>query len=99
MLPQGTRVRVLSHSIAGHCRTPHYLKGKIGEVVELAGAWRNPEQLAYHRPGLPTKRLYRIRFMQSELWDGYPNPGDTLEADIYEHWLESVEAQAEGDGR
>ena len=64
MFASGERVRVLAHTIAGHCRTPLYLKGKVGEVIELAGAWRNPESLAYHKPGLPKRNLYRVRFRQ-----------------------------------
>jgi hypothetical protein len=89
MLAQGTRVRVLSHSIPGHCRTPLYLKGHEGVVVDVTGPHRNAEQLAYHRPGLPKRLLFRIRFQQRDLWPDYGGPlTDTLDADIYEHWLE-----------
>ena len=97
MFAEGTLVRVLDHTIFGHCRTPLYLKGKVGEVVSHTGVWRNPETLAYHKPGLPLRRLYRVRFRQADLWNGYPNSGDTLEADIYEHWLAPVERATAGD--
>jgi hypothetical protein len=91
MLTTGTRVRVLTHRIPGHCRTPVYLKGHEGVVIDVAGAYKNPEVLAYFRPGLPAKRLYRIRFQQRDLWQHYAGAGsDTLEADIYEHWLEPL---------
>ncbi len=96
MFADGSRVRVLDHAVFGHCRTPLYLKGKVGEVVSLTGAWRNPETLAYHQPGLPLRRLYRVRFRQTDLWDGYRNPSDTLEADLYEHWLEPAERLTAG---
>ena len=97
MFTDGMLVRVLDHAIFGHCRTPLYLKGKVGEVVSQAGAWRNPETLAYHKPGLPLRRLYRVRFRQADLWDNYPFPRDTLEADLYEHWLAPADDAATGD--
>lgn len=99
MFSDGMRVRVLERTISGHCRTPLYLKGKVGEVVSLAGAWRDPETLAYHKPGLPKRNLYRVRFRQADLWKNYPNPGDTLEADLYEHWLAPVDGADFGDKR
>lgn len=87
MFAEGDVVRVLDHTIAGHCRTPLYLKGRVGTVVCVAGRWRDPELLAYHKPGLPLRRLYRVRFRQADLWPGYEHSSDTLEADLYEHWL------------
>ena len=84
----GARVRVDDRPVLGHCRTPWFLRGKRGVVVEVIGPFRNPERLAYHRPGLPREFLYRVRFPQSELWPGYGGAAfDDLEADIYEHWL------------
>jgi nitrile hydratase len=87
----GTRVRVLAHEVVGHCRTPVYLKGCEGVVVSLAGTYRDPERLAYLEPGLPPRRLYRVRFRQADVWAGYAGPElDSLEADVYEHWLEPI---------
>ena len=58
---------------------------------EIHGTFRNPEQLAYHKPGLPAQVLYKVRFKQGEIWGRYAGPaGDHLEADIYEHWLEPL---------
>ena len=85
----GDRVRVRKVDAPGHIRTPHYIRGKTGVVASVQGAFRNPEQLAYHKPGLPAQVLYKIRFTQASIWSGYGGPaGDHLEADIYEHWLE-----------
>jgi nitrile hydratase len=82
-------VRVADRPVAGHCRTPFYLRGKHGVVAAIQGTFRNPEGLAYHKPGLPALPLYKVRFKQSELWARYAGPaGDELEVDIYEHWLE-----------
>jgi hypothetical protein len=87
----GDRVRVAARASLGHCRTPWYLRGKTGVVAEVHGRFRNPELLAYHKPGLPTLALYKVRFRQSDLWNAYTGPrGDHLEVDIYENWLEPV---------
>jgi nitrile hydratase len=60
-------------------------------VASIQGTFRNPEQLAYHKPGLPAQVLYKVRFAQSELWERYAGPpGDDLEVDIFEHWLEPL---------
>ena len=85
----GDKVRVAQRSALGHCRTPWYLRGKVGVVASIHGTFRDPERLAYHLPGLPAQVLYKVRFRQSEIWRRYPGPtDDQLEADIYGHWLE-----------
>ena len=90
----GDRVRVDDRDHDGHCRTPLYLRGKIGRVDAIAGRFRNPEELAYYRPGTPPLPLYIVRFRQADVWPDYAGPpGDTLAADIYEHWLEPAEVQ------
>ena len=82
---------VASRPVVGHCRTPWYLRGKTGVVAAVLGRFRNPEGLAYHKPGLPTLVLYKVRFKQAELWSRYAgSAGDHVEADIYEHWLEPL---------
>ncbi len=88
-LEPGTPVRVCARPSLGHCRTPAYLRGKAGTIIDVAGRYKDPERLAYHKPGLPTLMLYRVRFAQKELWPDYPGAAiDGLEADVYEHWLE-----------
>ena len=92
-LPQrfrpGDRVRVRSARPPGHVRTPWYCRGREGVVERLCGAFRNPEELAYARSGLPRQPLYRVRFRQRDLWPDYQGPAqDTVEIEIYQHWLE-----------
>ena len=73
----------------GHCRTPFYLRGQAGVIERCLGHFRNPEQLAYGKPGVPKVALYTVRFPQAQLWAGYPGPrADTLVADLYDSWLE-----------
>ena len=87
----GDKVRVDDRPAVGHCRTPLYLRGKRGVIAEVQGAYRDPERLAYHLSGLPAQVLYKVRFTQAEIWGRYDDsPGDRLEADIYEPWLEPL---------
>lgn len=75
-----------------HIRTPHYLRGRTGVVERQLGAFANPEALAFGKPGLPPQPLYQVCFDQPGLWtDRRTRAGDTLVADIYEHWLEPAE--------
>ncbi|MBM3509879.1 MAG: nitrile hydratase subunit beta [Alphaproteobacteria bacterium] len=91
-LREGQTVHVKTMVPTGHCRTPYYLRGKTGTIEADLGAFLNPEELAYHKSGLPKKILYRVRFDQKHLWPRYPSARDTLVADIYEHWLEPAGA-------
>jgi hypothetical protein len=85
----GQRVAVRRADPPGHLRTPWYVRGQVGVVERLCGAFPNPEELAYARPGLPAQPLYRVRFRQRELWPDYQGPErDTIEVEIYQHWLE-----------
>jgi hypothetical protein len=91
----GAAVRVRRAEPPGHLRTPWYIRGKAGIVAEIAGSFPNPEELAFGRDGLPARPLYRVRFRQGELWPGYGGAADdTLDVEIYEHWLEPLEAEA-----
>ena len=84
----GDSVRVDDRASLGHCRAPRFIRGQTGSVVHVHGAYRDPELLAYHRPGLPAEVLYKIRFSQRDLWTGYTgSPKDQLEVDVYENWL------------
>lgn len=86
----GARVKVRDDYPVGHFRTPVYLRGKTGVVTRHLGTFDNPELLAYALEG-PKKQLYEVRFRQVDLWDGYAgSPNDTVDADIYEHWLETA---------
>lgn len=85
----GDRVSVRRANPPGHLRTPFYIRGKIGIIEHICGTFANPEELAYGRNGLPRQPLYRVRFQQRDLWTDYTGSWtDTLEIEIYEHWLE-----------
>ena len=85
----GDRVRVRMNHTSGHCRTPYFVQGKVGEVVAILGQFPNPEQRAYGGNGLPFKVLYQVEFDQVDLWATYEGAKqDTLCIDLFEHWLE-----------
>ena len=91
----GSEVTVDDREALGHCRSPWYLRGKTGRVAAVQGAFHDPERLAYHKPGLPRRVLYKVRFLQRDLWPAYEgHRDDHLEADIYEHWLTATGSEA-----
>jgi nitrile hydratase len=72
-------------------RTPFYVRGRTGIVERLCGSYPNPEELAYARAGLPAQPLYRVRFLQRELWPDYAgSAADTVDVELYQHWLEAA---------
>ncbi len=83
-------VRIKSMMPPGHIRTPAYLRGKCGVIERNLGEFANPERAAY---GLKKdmQTLVRVRFLMKDIWgDAAENPEDTLDAEIYAHWLEKV---------
>ena len=90
----GDAVRVRVAYPPGHVRTPYYIRGREGVVERVCGAFRNPEELAYGRSDGPPLALYRVRFRQRDVWPDYAEgAGDTLDVEIYEHWLEPTAAR------
>jgi nitrile hydratase len=84
----GDRVTVRRANPPGHLRTPFYIRGKSGIIERVLPAFPNPEERAYGRPGLPAQPLYRVRFRQQDVWPDYAGPpGDTVDIEIYQHWL------------
>lgn len=87
----GDVVKVRSAHPPGHVRTPGYVRGHTGVVERHCGQFPNPEELAYTRPGLPARPLYRVRFRQHELWPSYQgSASDTVDVEIFEHWLDQA---------
>jgi nitrile hydratase len=87
----GEQVRVCRGDPPGHIRTPFYARGKLGVVERICGQFRNPEELAYGRWVGPKGTLYRVRFNQRALWPDYRGqPADTVDIEIFEHWLEQA---------
>jgi nitrile hydratase subunit beta len=88
----GQRVRVLPAHPPGHRRTPAYIRGKVGTIERDCGPFLNPEERAYGFDGRPRRQLYRVRFLQIDVWPHYEGTErDALDVEIYEHWLEAAD--------
>jgi nitrile hydratase len=88
----GAPVRLKSIAPPGHVRCPWYLRGKTGVIERDLGLTGNPETLAY---GVEAQqiRLYRVRFTMKDIWGDDADPAsDTLDAEIFENWLEPTHA-------
>ncbi len=91
----GDAVRILDLEKPGHVRIPFYVRRRTGIVERYCGAYPNPEELAYGKPGLPPVDLYRVRMSQQDLWADYSgSAADTLEIEVYDHWLEKADDPA-----
>ena len=89
----GDTVRVRLGAAPGHMRTPWYLRGRTGRIERVCGDFGNPEELAYRRGADRPVTLYRVRFSMTEVWgEGAERPADTVDAEIFEHWLEAADA-------
>jgi nitrile hydratase len=88
---KGDRVTVRHAFPPGHIRTPWYIRGHTGIIERLCGTFANPEELSFFRPGLPAQPLYRVRFLQAQLWPDYQGAKkDHIEIEIYQHWLDAA---------
>jgi len=84
----GDRVRIIDLGKKGHVRTPFYVREKVGVIERCCGPFENPEERAYGRGKGSEVDLYRVRLRQRDLWSDYAGSrSDTLEIEIYAHWL------------
>lgn len=87
----GEKVRISVRYPWGHYRTPMYIRGKTGRVERVLSEFLNPELEGYGKNAGEGIRLYRISFLQREVWPDYQGPeNDTLQIEMYEHWMERV---------
>ena len=85
----GDRVRISGRVEHRHHRVPAYVKGHAGVVERVCAEQGQPELLALGDDGKPQQTLYRVHFNQQRLWDDYTGTADdSLEIEIFEHWLE-----------
>ncbi len=88
---KGDRVRVVNLAKPGHVRTPDYILGKEGHIIQVCGLFLNPEDLSIGITQGPVVALYRVEFLMCDVWgDDVRHPNDTLSIEIYDHWLEKA---------
>lgn len=87
----GEKIIVESRKSEGHCRTPSYIRGKKGIIERICGKFPNPEQIAKCHKDPEVITLYRCQFYLTDVFDNYKGKNtDTIELEIYEHWLLGV---------
>ena len=77
----GDRVVVKEENPSGNPRTPKYIRGKKGVIVEAHGIIENPRD---HRGFYPP--LYTVVFDVKEVFG--TESADKLRVDLHEDWLE-----------
>jgi nitrile hydratase subunit beta len=85
----GDGVRARNMHPPGHTRLPRYLRGRRGEIVAVHGSHVFPDSRA-HGFGEDPQWLYTVRFTARELWGETHALSDTVQADLWDPYLESV---------
>jgi nitrile hydratase len=79
----GDRVRARAADPDGHTRLPRYVRGHVGEVLELRATWALPDdtvrRVSNHEP------VYAVRFGAEELWGAGSH---SVILDLWESYLE-----------
>jgi nitrile hydratase len=83
----GDRVRVREWHPHGHTRAPRYVQGKRGVVVRVDGSASLPD-IEAHGGGRVLDPTYSISFSTEELWGQGGAAGETVNVDLWEHYLE-----------
>ena len=78
-----------------HLRTPGYIFGQRGVVERHCGRFADPSLLAFGISAGPPQHLYRVRFLQGDVWPEAEAvaAADTIDVEIYENWLLAPEEQ------
>jgi Nitrile hydratase beta subunit len=81
----GDRVRARSADPDGHTRLPRYIRGHVGEVLEVCAAWALPDQAV--RGVIRAEPVYTVRFGAAELWG---SGSHSVILDLWESYVEEV---------
>jgi nitrile hydratase beta subunit len=71
----------------GHTRIPRYVRDKRGTIDRLQGVQTFPDSNA-HGLGQHPQMVYSVRFTGAELWGNSAEPGQSLNIDLWESYLE-----------
>jgi nitrile hydratase subunit alpha len=70
-----------------HIRTPGYVYGVNGKIVDVCGQFNDPSYLAFGIKA-PQVWLYRVDMSMADLWPEQSSSKDLVSVEIYEHWLD-----------
>ena len=91
---EGDLVRILDLPKRGHVRIPRYVRNRIGTVERWCGAFPIPKSLPTLGQDCRLSIIW-IRLNQTDLWADYKGSDtDTLDIEVYDHWLSAPEAKA-----
>ena len=62
----GSRVRARAADPDGHTRLPGYVRGHVGEVMEVRATWPLPDEAVHGI--VRTEPVYAVRFPAAGLW-------------------------------
>jgi hypothetical protein len=81
----GDRVRARAADPDGHTRLPRYVRGHVGEVLELRATWALPDETVrgVSRP----EPVYAVSFRADELWG---TGSHEVILDLWESYLEET---------
>ena len=85
----GQRVRARNIHSSGHTRLPGYVRGHVGEIELVHGAFVFPDTNA-RGDGENPQWCYTVCFLGTELWGDDANPATTISVDAFEPYLASV---------
>ena len=90
----GDHVRVSDRRPVGHYRVPTYLRGKVAKVESIyLPAQLNNEEEGFGRNAGGKRHYYRIGLPMTQIWPAYGgSPSDTLRIEVFESWLERIDA-------
>jgi len=81
----GARVRARAADPDAHTRLPRYIRGHVGEVLELRATWPLPD--AAVRGIARPEPVYAVRFAAAELWGSGTH---SVIVDMWESYLEEA---------
>jgi nitrile hydratase subunit beta len=85
----GDRVRTRLHNPGGHTRLPAYLRGRVGRIERVVGAFPFADERASGRADAPSQTLYTVCFTGNDVW-GDGAQAATISADLFESYLEPL---------
>jgi nitrile hydratase len=83
----GQHVRARNINPVGHTRLPRYVRGKLGTIDSLHGAFVFPDSNA-HFKGENPQHLYSVRFAARELWGDDAVTQDSVYVDLWDEYLD-----------
>ena len=81
----GDRVRARAADADGHTRLPRYVRGHVGEVLEVRATWSLPDDAV--RGVSRAEPVYTVRFGAAELWGSGRH---CVILDLWESYLEKA---------